>query len=95
MTERLGSRLYALWNRSTGDCLLDSVLQATYGIFDRDNRMRKALGDSLSEGSSLLFSRFREAESLQANLLHFTLDDDQWREDWAIILCELTNRWQV
>ena len=88
LTERLGSRLYALWNRSTGDCLLDSVLQATYGIFDRDNRMRKALGDSLSEGSSLLFSRFRDAESLQANMLHFTLDDDQWREDWAIILCE-------
>jgi ubiquitin thioesterase ZRANB1 len=24
---RLGSRLHALWNRSAGDCLLDSVLQ--------------------------------------------------------------------
>ncbi|XP_054168682.1 ubiquitin thioesterase zranb1-like [Oppia nitens] len=86
LTERLGSRLYALWNRSTGDCLLDSVLQATYGIFDRDNTMRKALGDSLIESSSQLFPRFKEAETLQANLLHYTLDDDQWREDWAIIL---------
>jgi ubiquitin thioesterase ZRANB1 len=86
LTERLGSRLYALWNRSTGDCLLDSVLQATWGIFDRDNILRKALGDSLSEGSSVLFPRFKEAETLQANMLHFTLDDDQWQEDWAVIL---------
>jgi uncharacterized membrane protein len=27
ITDRLGSRLYALWNRTAGDCLLDSVLQ--------------------------------------------------------------------
>ncbi|CAM9222942.1 unnamed protein product [Lampetra planeri] len=27
---RLDSRLYALWNRTAGDCLLDSVLQATF-----------------------------------------------------------------
>ena len=37
---RLGSRLHALWNRSAGDCLLDSVLQATWGVFDRDNTLR-------------------------------------------------------
>jgi ubiquitin thioesterase ZRANB1 len=67
---------------------LDSVLQATWGIFDRDNVLRKALADSLIEASSLLFARFKEAETLQANLLHFTLDDDQWQEDWAVILCE-------
>ena len=49
MTDRLGSRLYALWNRTAGDCLLDSALQATWGIFDRDNTLRRALADSLME----------------------------------------------
>ena len=46
---RLGSRLYALWNRSAGDCLLDSVLQATWGVFDRDNTLRRAMAESLHE----------------------------------------------
>lgn len=50
---RLGSRLYALWNRSAGDCLLDSVLQATWGVFDRDNTLRKAMADSLHEAANL------------------------------------------
>jgi ubiquitin thioesterase ZRANB1 len=49
LTEQLGSRLYALWNRSAGDCLLDSVLQATWGIFDRENGLRRALSDSLHD----------------------------------------------
>lgn len=49
LTENLRSRLYALWNRTAGDCLLDSVLQATWGILDIDNTMRRALSDSLLE----------------------------------------------
>jgi ubiquitin thioesterase ZRANB1 len=49
LTERLGSRLYAQWNRTAGDCLLDSVLQATWGIFDADNTLRHALSESLSD----------------------------------------------
>ena len=52
ITEQLSSRIYPLWNRSAGDCLLDSILQATYGVFDKDSRLRKALYDSLSEGAS-------------------------------------------
>ena len=52
MTDRLGSRLYALWNRTAGDCLLDSALQATWGIFDRDNTLRRALANSLMEGAN-------------------------------------------
>lgn len=86
LTERLGSRLYALWNRSAGDCLLDSVLQATWGVFDRDNTLRRALGDSLSEAAAMLYPRWKEAETLQANLLHFSLDESQWQEDWAVLL---------
>ena len=50
---RLGSRLYALWNRSAGDCLLDSVLQATWGVFDRDNTLRRAMAESLHEAGQM------------------------------------------
>lgn len=49
----LGSRLYALWNRSAGDCLLDSLMQSTWGIFDKDNILRKALADCLHESNML------------------------------------------
>ena len=48
-----GCRLYALWNRSAGDCLLDSALQACWGVCDRDNTLRRALAESLSEASSV------------------------------------------
>lgn len=49
----LGSRLHALWNRSAGDCLLDSILQATWGVFDSDNSLRKAMSDSLHEAGRM------------------------------------------
>lgn len=48
-----GSRLYALWNRSAGDCLLDSAMQATWGVFDRENVLRRALAESLHQGGHL------------------------------------------
>ncbi|XP_074031593.1 ubiquitin thioesterase trabid isoform X2 [Leptinotarsa decemlineata] len=54
ITVRLGSRLYALWNRSAGDCLLDSVMQATWGVFDRDNMLRRALAESLAQGGHVV-----------------------------------------
>ncbi|UYV75778.1 ZRANB1 [Cordylochernes scorpioides] len=86
LTDRLGSRLYALWNRSAGDCLLDSALQATWGVFDRENTLRRALGDSLCEGAPVLYPRWKDAETLQADLLHFSLDEAQWQDDWATLL---------
>ena len=49
ITARLGSRLMVLWNRSAGDCLLDSAMQATWGVFDRDNVLRRALSDTLHQ----------------------------------------------
>lgn len=49
ITARLGSRLLVLWNRSAGDCLLDSAMQATWGVFDRDNVLRRILADSLHQ----------------------------------------------
>ena len=50
--QELSSRLYPLWNRTAGDCLLDSLLQATWSVMDRDNSLRKAMADSLSDGAS-------------------------------------------
>lgn len=86
VTSRLGSRLYALWNRTAGDCLLDSVLQATWGVFDRDNTLRRALADSLMDGANMFYPRWKETEAMQAQSMHFSLDENQWQHDWAIIL---------
>lgn len=86
LTVRLGSRLYALWNRSAGDCLLDSVMQATWGVFDRDNTLRRALAESLNQGGRIFYPRWKEYEATQASLLHFSLDEGQWEEDWTSLL---------
>ncbi|NXC83570.1 ZRAN1 thioesterase, partial [Cercotrichas coryphoeus] len=85
---RLDSRLYALWNRTAGDCLLDSVLQATWGIYDKDSVLRKALHDSLHDCSHWFYTRWKEWESWysQSFGLHFSLREEQWQEDWAFIL---------
>ncbi|GLH05991.1 hypothetical protein R5R35_007902 [Gryllus longicercus] len=86
VTVRLGSRLYALWNRSAGDCLLDSAMQATWGVFDRDNTLRRALADSLHQGGHVFYPRWKEYEASQASMLQFSLDEGQWEEDWAGLL---------
>ncbi|XP_028391070.1 ubiquitin thioesterase ZRANB1-like [Dendronephthya gigantea] len=86
ITNQLDSRVYALWNRSAGDCLLDSICQATWGIFDRENALRNALYVSLSEGASRFFPRWKEWEEMQATNMQFTLDEDQWEQDWASVL---------
>ncbi|XP_038599700.1 ubiquitin thioesterase ZRANB1 [Tachyglossus aculeatus] len=88
LASRLDSRLYALWNRTAGDCLLDSVLQATWGLFDKDSVLRKALHDSLHDCSHWFYPRWKEWESWysQSFGLHFSLREEQWQEDWAFIL---------
>ncbi|XP_048865353.1 ubiquitin thioesterase ZRANB1-like [Brienomyrus brachyistius] len=85
---RLDSRLYALWNRTAGDCLLDSVLQATWGIYDKDSVLRKTLHDSLHDCSHWFYMRWKEWESWysQSCGLQFSLREEQWQEDWAFIL---------
>ncbi|KFO09151.1 Ubiquitin thioesterase ZRANB1, partial [Balearica regulorum gibbericeps] len=86
---RLDSRLYALWNRTAGDCLLDSVLQATWGIYDKDSVLRKALHDSLHDCSHWFYTRWKEKKESwysQSFGLHFSLREEQWQEDWAFIL---------
>ena len=82
----LGSRLFPLWNRSAGDCLLDAALQATWGVFDRDNMLRRALADSLTEAGHVFYPRWKEWETRQAQELSFSLADSQWDADWADLL---------
>nr|XP_054917377.1 ubiquitin thioesterase ZRANB1-like isoform X4 [Dermacentor andersoni] len=72
LTETLGSRLYALWNRSAGNCLLDSALQATWGVFDRDNSLRQVLGDSLCEAASVMRALHEARLWLLSKALHCT-----------------------
>lgn len=86
ITSRLGSRLMVLWNRSAGDCLLDSCLQATWGVFDRDNMLRRALSESIHQCSNIFYPRWREYEMIQAALLHFKLEESQWEDDWQQLL---------
>ncbi|XP_058448376.1 ubiquitin thioesterase trabid [Malaya genurostris] len=86
ITDRLGSRLMVLWNRSAGDCLLDSAMQATWGVFDRDNTLRRALADSLHQCGRFFYPRWKENEIIQAALLHYTVSETQLEEDWSTLL---------
>ncbi|XP_055323331.1 ubiquitin thioesterase trabid [Sitodiplosis mosellana] len=86
ITARLGSRLMVLWNRSAGDCLLDSVMQSTWGVFDRDNVLRRALADSLHQCGNIFYPRWKEYEMLQAAVLNYTLAETQWEIDWTTLL---------
>ncbi|KAL1137904.1 hypothetical protein AAG570_009599 [Ranatra chinensis] len=90
VTVQLGSRLYALWNRSQGDCLLDSLMQVTWGIFDRDNLLRRALADTLNNAGHLFYSRWCEYEASQARQLDFSLSEAQWAEDWSALVRRAT-----
>ena len=65
---------------------ISSYVQATYGVFDRDNTMRRALGDTLHEAGHAFFPRWREYEMRQAASLQFSLDESQLQQDWAILL---------
>jgi ubiquitin thioesterase ZRANB1 len=63
-------------------------LQASWGVFDRDNLLRRALSDSLHQCSPLFYGRWKEYEMAyhQAALLHFTLEEQQWEEDWKNLI---------
>uniref|UniRef100_A0A1I8GQF8 ubiquitinyl hydrolase 1 n=1 Tax=Macrostomum lignano TaxID=282301 RepID=A0A1I8GQF8_9PLAT len=81
-------RMWALWNRTAGDCLLDSVLQASWGILDEDNSMRRALSESLHDCEDAFYSRWRdyEEQQLATSLLCYSLSEAQWRRDWEALL---------
>eukprot|EP00118_Oscarella_pearsei_P017861 m.179717 g.179717 ORF g.179717 m.179717 type:complete len:165 (+) comp39228_c1_seq6:1196-1690(+) len=80
------SKFYPLWNRTAGDCLLDSLMQATWGILDQDGALRKALYQSLKDGASRFYPRWLEWEKFQANALHYAASENQWRREWDLIV---------
>jgi hypothetical protein len=86
LCKRLNSKLYPLWNRHSGDCLLDSVLQACYGVFDTDNTLRKIMAESLEQYANCFKPRWKEHEILMAQSLEYKLDDYQLEQDWNNIL---------
>ncbi|CAF0858546.1 unnamed protein product [Didymodactylos carnosus] len=86
IANRLHSRLYALWNRNNGDCLLDSVLQVCLGVFDTENSLRRAMAESLQNGSAKFFELWREYEQMVAEKHHYRPDDCQLRSEWNLVL---------
>lgn len=80
------SRLHALWNRSAGDCLLDSALQATWGVNDRDGCLRRALSSSLKDAAEIFYPRWKEYEQMTAANMHYSLDESQWAAGWKKIV---------
>uniref|UniRef100_A0A0V0J8N7 ubiquitinyl hydrolase 1 n=1 Tax=Schistocephalus solidus TaxID=70667 RepID=A0A0V0J8N7_SCHSO len=83
--KRPTSHLFALWNRTDGDCLLDSLLQASWGIFDKQKTLRQALSESLAACESVFFRVWRDYETVQA-ADQYRLDDRQLLRDWRSIL---------
>lgn len=86
VTTNLHSRLYALWNRKNGDCLLDSVLQVCLGVWDTENTLRLAMAESLQKGSTKFFERWSEYERLVAEKQLYTQDEHQLYSDWTDVL---------
>jgi hypothetical protein len=86
LCKRFNSQLYPLWNRHSGDCLLDSVLQACYGVFDTDNTLRRVMAESLEQYSTFFKPRWKQHEILMAQSLGYKLDDDQLEQDWTNII---------
>lgn len=78
-----GSRLYALWNRSAGDCLPDALCQAAYGVFDRHNTLRGALAESLQAARCGFYARWAAAERGAAARLQYAPSEAQLRAEWA------------
>ena len=44
------------------------TLQASWGVFDRDNTLRRAISDSLQEAGHVFYPRWKEWEMRQAQV---------------------------
>jgi hypothetical protein len=53
------------------------AIQASWGVFDRDNTLRRAISDSLQEAGHVFYPRWKEWEMRQAQELDFTLAESQ------------------
>ncbi|CAG0913712.1 unnamed protein product [Notodromas monacha] len=80
------SRLFALWNRTAGDCLLDACMQAAWGICDREGTLRRTLSETLTQSTALFYPRWQEYECLQAGLLGYALNQRQLCSEWTAVV---------
>ncbi|EUB60098.1 Ubiquitin thioesterase zranb1-A [Echinococcus granulosus] len=85
------SRLLALWNRTDGDCLLDSLMQACWGVFDQQSTLRHALTESIRACEGQFYRIWREHEVHQA-ASQYQPDEEQLLRDWhsALTAASLT-----
>ncbi|VDM35812.1 unnamed protein product, partial [Hydatigera taeniaeformis] len=79
------SRLLALWNRTDGDCLLDSLMQACWGVFDQQSTLRHALAGSIRACEGQFYRVWREHEVHQA-ASQYQPDEEQLLRDWQSAL---------
>ncbi|VDK43128.1 unnamed protein product [Taenia asiatica] len=79
------SRLLALWNRTDGDCLLDSLMQACWGVFDQQSTLRHALAGSIRACEGQFYRIWRDHEVHQA-ASQYQPDEEQLLRDWQSAL---------
>ncbi|ENN72089.1 hypothetical protein YQE_11256, partial [Dendroctonus ponderosae] len=84
------SRLHALWNRRVATPPYRrppmSARSATWGVFDRDNTLRRALAETLVHAGHIFYPRWKEYESSHASFLQYSLDEAQWEGDWSSLV---------
>ncbi|KAI3385342.1 hypothetical protein SNEBB_009597 [Seison nebaliae] len=81
------SCLFAIWNKGAGDCLLNSVLQALYGVLDTDNILRNGMARSMERSSIQFKKRCYEYEvEVASNNLKYELSEDNWDKEWKAML---------
>ena len=75
----------ALRNRAQGDCLLDSVMQCLYGVFDETNLLRKALSESMKVSTlagQAFYQAHRQFEYEYAASLNFQVNETQIEHEY-------------
>ncbi|VDN97325.1 unnamed protein product [Rodentolepis nana] len=80
------SRLIALLNRANGDCLLDSLMQASFGVVDSDSFLRKILASSFLSCKQILYEIWFEHEKQEADAAEYELSKDQVLKEWQSCL---------
>lgn len=74
------------WNGATGDCLLDSVAQAAWGVAISSSPLlldvRRAMAKSLGICAHHFHSRWRHCKSRELAAQGVMLNDSQWAVEW-------------
>ncbi|VDN97287.1 unnamed protein product, partial [Rodentolepis nana] len=88
------SRLIALDNRANGDCLLDSLMQASFGVADSESVLRQTLAHSFKSCKNTLSRLWLENEKREASALGYELSERQALDDWESTSNAATSEYQ-